>query len=56
MQRRDTKNLSSDRNEEAPLSELTSNANIVRRKREYPMNVGYAPRQLYVCLLEYGRR
>jgi hypothetical protein len=53
---RDTEKLAADRNEKASLGELAPQSNIVRRKREYPMTMGRAPRQLDVCLLHYGRR
>jgi hypothetical protein len=56
VERRDTKNLTADRDEEAPLGELSSQSNIVRRKREYPMAMGYASRRLDVRLLDYSRR
>jgi hypothetical protein len=56
MKRRDAKNLSSDGDEKTSLGELTTQPNIVRRKREYPSRMGYAPRQLNVRLLDNGRR
>lgn len=56
MKRCDAKDLSADRNEKTPLGELAAQPNVVRRKREYPSRMGYAPRQLNVCLLYDSRR
>ena len=56
MERRNTKDLTTDRDEETALGELAPQADVIRRKREHPMQMGSAPRQFDVCLIDYSRR
>jgi hypothetical protein len=56
MKRCNAKDLSADRDEKTPLRELTTQPNVVRREREYPSRMGYAPRHLNVCLFYDSRR
>jgi len=56
VERPDAENLASNRDKEAALGEFTPQANVVRRKREYPSGMRYASRQVDICLLYYRGR
>jgi hypothetical protein len=52
MERSNAQHLTPDGDEESALGELAPQANVVGWKRKYPSRVGYAPRQLDVCVLD----